>query len=196
MLKTKMNPEVKQKWIDALRSDKYEQGSGKLRSVTGYCCLGVLCDLYSQEHNTQWEFRGDEEINTQSQEVRNALGSAAKRAQKISEHPDSTKRYTIEHLFYQALIAQSLSQYQKEIDLWERIINLDPQNIYALRSRLKALLKRNELTASLREFNKLIRQNFDTPKDWEAVLGFLVNNNFHQEFFHVWTNISVATVDS
>ena len=63
-----MNPEVKQKWIDALRSDKYEQGSGKLRSVTGYCCLGVLCDLYSQEHNTQWEFRGDEEINTQSQD--------------------------------------------------------------------------------------------------------------------------------
>jgi hypothetical protein len=63
MLKTKMNPEVKQKWIDALRSDKYEQGSEKLRSVTGYCCLGVLCDLYSQEHNynTQWQFRGYDE---------------------------------------------------------------------------------------------------------------------------------------
>jgi hypothetical protein len=68
MLKTKMNPEVKQKWIDALRSGKYEQGSEKLRSVTGYCCLGVLCDIYAQEHNTQWEFRGDEEINPQSQD--------------------------------------------------------------------------------------------------------------------------------
>lgn len=63
-----MNPEVKQKWIDALRSGKYEQGSEKLRSVTGYCCLGVLCDIYAQEHNTQWEFRGDEEINPQSQD--------------------------------------------------------------------------------------------------------------------------------
>jgi hypothetical protein len=68
MLKTKMNPEVKQKWIDALRSDKYEQGSEKLRSVTGYCCLGVLCDLYSQEHNTQWEFRGNDETNLQHQD--------------------------------------------------------------------------------------------------------------------------------
>ena len=58
MLKTKMNPEVKQKWIDALRSGKYEQGSGKLRGANGYCCLGVLCDLYAQEHDTQWEFRG------------------------------------------------------------------------------------------------------------------------------------------
>ena len=56
-----MNTEVKQKWINALRSGKYEQGSEKLRSVTGYCCLGVLCDIYAQEHNTQWEFRGYDE---------------------------------------------------------------------------------------------------------------------------------------
>ena len=68
MLKTKMNPEVKQKWIGALRSGKYEQGSEKLRSVSGYCCLGVLCDLYAQEHNTEWEFRGNEETNLQPQD--------------------------------------------------------------------------------------------------------------------------------
>lgn len=52
-----MNPEVKQKWIDALRSGNYEQGSEKLRSVSGYCCLGVLCDLYAQEYNTEWKFK-------------------------------------------------------------------------------------------------------------------------------------------
>ena len=64
-MKTKMNPEVKQKWIDALRSGKYEQGSERLRSVSGYCCLGVLCDIYAKEHNTEWEFRGNEETNLQ-----------------------------------------------------------------------------------------------------------------------------------
>jgi len=64
-LKTKMNTEVKQKWIDALRSGKYEQGSEKLRSVTGYCCLGVLCDLYSKEQGAEWEFRGITETNLQ-----------------------------------------------------------------------------------------------------------------------------------
>jgi uncharacterized protein YeaC (DUF1315 family) len=64
-MSTAMNPEVKQKWIDALRSGKYEQGSEKLRTVSGYCCLGVLCDLYAQEHNTEWEFRGIEETNLQ-----------------------------------------------------------------------------------------------------------------------------------
>lgn len=61
MLKTKMNPEVKQKWIDALRSGDYEQGSEKLRGVNGYCCLGVLCDIYSREHDTQWVFKGYDE---------------------------------------------------------------------------------------------------------------------------------------
>lgn len=60
-----MKTEIKQKWVDALRSGKYEQGSEKLRSHQGYCCLGVLCDLYSQEQNTEWDFHGAyEEENT------------------------------------------------------------------------------------------------------------------------------------
>ena len=63
-----MNTEVKQKWIDALRSGKYDQGSEKLRSVNGYCCLGVLCDLYSKEQGTEWEFRGLRETNLQPQD--------------------------------------------------------------------------------------------------------------------------------
>ena len=63
-----MNPEVKQKWIGALRSGKYEQGSEKLRGHQGYCCLGVLCDLYSQEKNTEWEFRGYDETDYKPQD--------------------------------------------------------------------------------------------------------------------------------
>jgi len=40
-----VNSEVKQKWLDALRSGEYEQGQAYLRTPKGYCCLGVLCDL-------------------------------------------------------------------------------------------------------------------------------------------------------
>lgn len=41
-----MNPEVKKLWLEALRSGKYEQGRGKLRSTDNkFCCLGVLCDI-------------------------------------------------------------------------------------------------------------------------------------------------------
>ena len=41
-----MNPEIKQKWLEALRSGKYKQGRGLLRdSKNQFCCLGVLCDI-------------------------------------------------------------------------------------------------------------------------------------------------------
>ena len=41
-----MNPEVKQLWLDALRSGKYEQGKLMLRPTdNSYCCLGVLCEI-------------------------------------------------------------------------------------------------------------------------------------------------------
>jgi len=40
-----MNTEIKQQWVDALRSGKYKKGTGRLRKNRAYCCLGVLCDI-------------------------------------------------------------------------------------------------------------------------------------------------------
>lgn len=40
-----MDKELKQKWIDALRSGEYKQTKGTLRDTNGHCCLGVLCDV-------------------------------------------------------------------------------------------------------------------------------------------------------
>lgn len=32
-------------WVAALRSGEYKQTKGHLKCDSGYCCLGVLCDL-------------------------------------------------------------------------------------------------------------------------------------------------------
>ena len=40
-----MTPELKTKWIDALRSGKYVQGNGHLCADNKYCCLGVLYEV-------------------------------------------------------------------------------------------------------------------------------------------------------
>lgn len=51
-----MKTEIKQKWVDALRSGEYEQGKWKLTRIDDYtdimgqgkerfCVLGVLCDI-------------------------------------------------------------------------------------------------------------------------------------------------------
>lgn len=38
-----MNPEIKAKWVKALRSKRYKQAEGTLRDDEGaMCCLGVL----------------------------------------------------------------------------------------------------------------------------------------------------------
>jgi|ERR1044071_4550800 hypothetical protein len=49
-----MNPEIKQRWVDALRSGEYHQTDGMLFQydpgldapyTESFCCLGVLCEL-------------------------------------------------------------------------------------------------------------------------------------------------------
>lgn len=56
---TKMNPEIKQQWLTALRSGNYRQKGGRLRSLEktldgkGYenchCCLGVLAEVIKED---------------------------------------------------------------------------------------------------------------------------------------------------
>jgi hypothetical protein len=43
---------IKARWVEALRSGRYQQGTGLLRKDDAYCCLGVLCDLVEPEN---WE---------------------------------------------------------------------------------------------------------------------------------------------
>jgi len=45
----KLPADFKAKWVEALRSGDYEQGDYALRSVGGFCCLGVACDLSGVE---------------------------------------------------------------------------------------------------------------------------------------------------
>lgn len=49
-----MNPEVKTKWLEELRSGRYAQGASYLKGGTdeggvNYCCLGVLCEIAAAE---------------------------------------------------------------------------------------------------------------------------------------------------
>ncbi len=52
---SKMNPEIKTRWVTALRSGEYAQAKNALRNDKGFCCLGVLCDVYAKANNKQWE---------------------------------------------------------------------------------------------------------------------------------------------
>lgn len=49
LLKTKKDKKQFLKWIEALRSGKYEQDTTVLQSNKGYCCLGVGCEVLIPE---------------------------------------------------------------------------------------------------------------------------------------------------
>lgn len=50
-----MDANLKAKWVEALRSDKYKQIAGTLREGDQFCCLGVLCDVMG----ARWTSHGD-----------------------------------------------------------------------------------------------------------------------------------------
>jgi hypothetical protein len=59
-----MNSQIKEKWIAALRSNEYKQAQGYLHTNEGFCCLGVLCDLYAEEKNMEWKIENDGNIRS------------------------------------------------------------------------------------------------------------------------------------
>lgn len=59
-----MNNEIKQRWLSALRSGEYEQAKGALRRAKGgFCCLGVLCDLWLKEKGQEWQTEGFDPVD-------------------------------------------------------------------------------------------------------------------------------------
>jgi hypothetical protein len=51
----KLKPEIKARFLEALRSNKYQQGEGRLKKQDHFCCLGVLSDLAVQDGVANWE---------------------------------------------------------------------------------------------------------------------------------------------
>lgn len=47
-----MNKRMKKDWLVSLRNGKYTQCRNELRDATGYCCLGVLCEIEGYDWST------------------------------------------------------------------------------------------------------------------------------------------------
>lgn len=75
-----MDKKIKAKWVEALRSGKYQQGKLSLRTTTKaadkFCCLGVLCDVVQPEswHRTTAGWFNDGSQSQLPYELRIALG--------------------------------------------------------------------------------------------------------------------------
>lgn len=58
-----MDFSLKSKWVAALRSGDFKQGSGWLEKDGCYCCLGVLCAI--QDSDWKRQFSEEESLYTE-----------------------------------------------------------------------------------------------------------------------------------
>lgn len=76
-----MNKEIKELWVKAL--SHYKQGKSFLREGDTYCCLGVLCDLFSKESGIPWK---EDAIGREG--VYSFMGSNSYLPEKVREWAD------------------------------------------------------------------------------------------------------------
>lgn len=75
-----MNPEIKAQWLEALRSGKYKQGRGMLRTPeNSFCCLGVLCDVvdpnkWKEIYLGEWVYGDRNEVAFLPNEIKRLAG--------------------------------------------------------------------------------------------------------------------------
>lgn len=48
-----MDKNIKERWLAALRGGEYPQGRNQLNTGSGFCCLGVLTDLFIKEQQAK-----------------------------------------------------------------------------------------------------------------------------------------------
>jgi hypothetical protein len=82
-----MNPVIRAEWLEALRSDEYQQGKGALTIVRDDgtekdCCLGVLCKLAVKAG-----VLGPEDMNEGSQDVMGEQATVRHYAREIAMLP-------------------------------------------------------------------------------------------------------------
>lgn len=92
-----MKPEHKeriQKWVNALRSGNYKQGTKVLKTQDNkFCCLGVACDIYSKETGEgEWRLPSDESYQYEEFVLPiKQIGVVMKPSVKVL--PDSVRKY-------------------------------------------------------------------------------------------------------
>jgi hypothetical protein len=84
-------------WVAKLRSGEYQQCQGVLKTDSGFCCLGVLCDIYD---DTRWNnenmfvFGGEGCDNWPPAEILNDVGLDRAKADVLASANDDDQPFS------------------------------------------------------------------------------------------------------
>lgn len=96
----KMNPAIKHKWVEALRSGEYKQAGGHLKtSDNRYCCLGVLCEVIDpdsliwRQYDHAYIDKSGKRMGYPSERTERAAGITHKTAQHLASLNDRPNNF-------------------------------------------------------------------------------------------------------
>jgi hypothetical protein len=88
-------PSLRSRWLVALESGEYEQGTDFLRNENTFCCLGVLCNIYNKENWKKgiYVFNGFEHDTLPPITILQEAGLTASDAKSLASLNDSGKDF-------------------------------------------------------------------------------------------------------
>lgn len=107
-----MKPAIKERLVQALRSGEYKQGRYNLRlpRSNSFCCLGVLCDLYSKETGKPWKIMSPAYLDSYAippDEVLDWAGLVGEEANKLAGMNDGGATF---EAIANSIISESLAE--------------------------------------------------------------------------------------
>jgi len=81
----KITQEIKDKWLEALKSGNYTQTNGRLKKDNSHCCLGVLAEVLGQTITKE----GNETLQQDTCDVYDELYYNIRLVQLIDANDDS-----------------------------------------------------------------------------------------------------------
>lgn len=85
--------EFKPKFLAALRSGEYSQDKGRLRTVNGFCCLGVACDVLLKEEPEKFKVGWSGELNDTGEFLFEGVGDLIPSSVKIDDIPQNIIKF-------------------------------------------------------------------------------------------------------
>lgn len=93
-----MKQDIAVKWVEALRSGKYQQARSRLYDGEGYCCLGVLCEVmghkFTKQPNGSFSIAGSDSVLPDVVEEAAGMNSRNGHSRKIILYGPSNARHS------------------------------------------------------------------------------------------------------
>jgi len=147
--------------------------------------------LFAEAQNIQLKEIADKPIAIA--ETKRVFEEFARRAARVSDHPEASKELALETLTYQANVARALKNFPQEMQIWEKVIVMDPLNKAAHQKRFSYFVSKSQSIDAIESMKRMTRDKLESTQNWTDFLHLLANSEKWNDYIS-WTNKAPAAL--